>query len=152
MDREKAADLLDNLIGMVEDNHGADYDTALKMEIEALSTSGDGPEPVDDTISRQAAIDAMSCINDSICGQQAIDALCELPSAQPEQQWIPCKTRLPEESGTYLVSGKWGSGKVDVGDCVYLKEDGYFDTAWNFDVLAWMQLPESYKEEDNERA
>lgn len=57
MDREKAADLLDNLIGMVEDNHGADYDTALKIGIEALSTSGDGPEPVDDTISRQAAID-----------------------------------------------------------------------------------------------
>lgn len=62
-------------------------------------------------------------------------------------QWIPCKTRLPEESGTYLVSGKWGSGKADVGDCVYYKEDGYFDTAWNFDVLAWMPLPESYKGE-----
>ena len=51
MDREKAADLLDNLIGMVEDNHGADYDTALKIGIEALSTSGD-------IIYRQAAIDA----------------------------------------------------------------------------------------------
>lgn len=37
MDREKAADLLDNLIGMVEDNHEADYDTALRMGIEALT-------------------------------------------------------------------------------------------------------------------
>lgn len=31
-----AIDLLDNLIGMVEDNQGHDYDGALKMGIEAL--------------------------------------------------------------------------------------------------------------------
>ena len=36
MTREEAIDLLDNLIGMVEDNHNADYDTALKMAIKAL--------------------------------------------------------------------------------------------------------------------
>lgn len=36
MDRQTAADLLDNLIGMVDDNQGNDYDTALKMGIEAL--------------------------------------------------------------------------------------------------------------------
>jgi hypothetical protein len=35
-----------------------------------------------DTISRQAAIDAMKSIKDSICEQQAIDALCELPAVQ----------------------------------------------------------------------
>lgn len=34
--REKAIDLLDNLIGMIEDNHNSDYDTALKMAIKAL--------------------------------------------------------------------------------------------------------------------
>ena len=37
MNREKAIDLLDNLIGMVEDNQESDYDTALKMAIQALS-------------------------------------------------------------------------------------------------------------------
>lgn len=36
MDRQTAADLLDNLIGMVEDSQKNDYDTALKMGIEAL--------------------------------------------------------------------------------------------------------------------
>jgi rRNA maturation endonuclease Nob1 len=36
MDRQTAADLLDNLIGMVEDTQENDYDTALKMGIEAL--------------------------------------------------------------------------------------------------------------------
>lgn len=36
---EQAIDLLDNLIGMVDDNHGNDYDTALKMAIKALEES-----------------------------------------------------------------------------------------------------------------
>ena len=39
---------------------------------------------MDDLISRQAAIDVMSCINDSVCEQWAIDALEKLPSAEPE--------------------------------------------------------------------
>ena len=38
MSVEKAAGLLDNLVGMVDDNQGNDYDTALKMAIEALQT------------------------------------------------------------------------------------------------------------------
>ena len=94
-----------------------------------------------DTIYRQEAIDALDCIN----GVEEV--LRSLPSAQPKPQWIPCSERLPEESGEYLVSGKWESGKVAVGDCEYLAEDGYFSTAWNFDVLAWMPLPECYKGE-----
>ena len=36
MTREEAIDLLDNLIGMIEDNHNADYDTAFKMAIKSL--------------------------------------------------------------------------------------------------------------------
>lgn len=36
MTREEAIELLDNLIGMVEDNHNSDYDTAFKMAIKAL--------------------------------------------------------------------------------------------------------------------
>lgn len=50
MTREEAADLLDNLIGMVEDNQENDYDTALKMAVTALKSDGD-------TISRQVAIE-----------------------------------------------------------------------------------------------
>ena len=36
MTKEEAIDLLDNLIGMIEDNHNSDYDTAFKMAIRAL--------------------------------------------------------------------------------------------------------------------
>ena len=42
MSREEAIDLLDNLIGMVDDNHDSDYDTALKMAIKALQAQADG--------------------------------------------------------------------------------------------------------------
>ena len=62
-----------------------------------------------------------------------------------EPHWIPVTERLPKEDGSYLVSGKWGSGKESVGDCEFSVEDGYFQTAWNFDVLAWMPLPEPFK-------
>jgi len=36
MTREEAIDLLDNLIGFIEDNHGSDYDEAFKIAIKAL--------------------------------------------------------------------------------------------------------------------
>lgn len=36
MSKEKAIDLLDNLIGMINDSQGNNYDDALKMGIEAL--------------------------------------------------------------------------------------------------------------------
>lgn len=36
MTREEAITLLDDLIGLVEDNHGRDYDRAFHMAIEAL--------------------------------------------------------------------------------------------------------------------
>lgn len=36
MDKQTAIDLLDNLLGMVEDNHESDYDTAIKMGIDAI--------------------------------------------------------------------------------------------------------------------
>lgn len=71
-------------------------------------------------------------------------------STRSEPQWIPCSERLPETSGTYLVSGMWESGRVAVGDCEYTSYDGYFNTAWNFDVLAWMLLPEPYQESEQD--
>ena len=51
MTRNEAIDLLDNLIGMVDDNHDNDYDTAFKMAIQALEQ-----EPCEDAISRDAVI------------------------------------------------------------------------------------------------
>lgn len=115
-----------------------------------------------DCINRQAAIDAIGTWDkfgvDERCRivrwheglepyvhlRDVLTAIVNLPTAQPEQRWIPCKERMPTKDGAYLVSGRWASGKESVGDCDYSKEDGYFHTAWNFDVLAWRELPEPY--------
>ena len=58
MNTEKAIDLLDNLIGMVDDNQENDYDSAFHMAIDALKAQTDG-----DTISRKAAIDAIEGVD-----------------------------------------------------------------------------------------
>ncbi len=63
----------------------------------------------------------------------------ELPSAEPEQRWIPVTERLPERTGYYLVTGRQGA----VNKRLY--QDGYWYGNWT--VIAWMPLPEPYKGE-----
>lgn len=82
--------------------------------------------------------DATTAVNEAT--DMAIKAL-------EESRWIPVKEKKPKKDGSYLVSGKWASGKETVGECEYSRHDGYFKTSWNFDVIAWKNLPEPYKEE-----
>ena len=124
---------------------------------------------MDDLISRQAAIDAIvQCTN---CGDEntlreyvlkhgldngwtggileALDAVKDLPPAQPEPQWIPVSERLPEKSDNYLVSVRWYR-EDDIEISVY--EYNAWHKEWNDGescgqrVIAWMPLPEAYKE------
>lgn len=112
-----------------------------------------------DLIDRSAAINLLKKWSD---GYQyietetrlAIKEFQELPSAHPEQRWIPVTERLPEK---YI--GKWmccmDDGTIEIlpydtpGDgskeCVfYYWEDDY--TVVKPNVVAWMPLPEPYKE------
>jgi len=145
---------------------------------------------MDDLISRQAAIDAldfeivhMTAYRDGKNegnplaqynkgledGKKAIE---NLPSAQPEQQWIPCSERLPEDIRPVIVTWKntdpksyyqYIVGKHFTGTACYkngkwywyssttedmLAEYGRYDSE-EFDeaieCIAWMPLPEPYK-------
>lgn len=58
MTREEAVDLLGNLIGMVDDNHDSDYDSALRMAIEALSVIEDIKAEIAQVVEREKAEDA----------------------------------------------------------------------------------------------
>lgn len=130
---------------------------------------------MNDLISRQAAIDALQKeINKGIppfddvmgsirCGVRlARNIIEDLPSAQPEQRWIPCNERMPDED--YWTGANF-QYSADVLMTVYNAEDeetiiDYGHTAngsWYSDttdglvppwwkVLAWMPLPEPYKE------
>jgi len=127
---------------------------------------------MDDLISRQASIDALwkalyeyedetekqfqesedldvgDWIGHRIFVQNMSDidrqTILNLPSAQPEQRWIPCSERLPEERGFYLTTTK-----DKAVYCDYWNEDNFDRTEM---VIAWMPIdtPEPYKEDDHE--
>ena len=113
-----------------------------------------------DTISRQAAIDVVWSVVWSLGLQpSAIDALLNglkgLPSAQPEQRWIPVSERLPEEPYGCLVT-VWDTNPVTMDEFENILPYfvGWDGEQWNdgdgeqcpFEVIAWMPLPEPYAE------
>ena len=67
---------------------------------------------------------------------------------KPFQQWIPRQDAMPDKRGDYIVTIK--SKYADVYDIVVRHYDG---ERWcvnrDYRVIAWMPLPEPYKEEQN---
>lgn len=99
--------------------------------------------------------------------KQWFEHLKQLPSAQPEQRWIPIKwhdctdedrekygfnndivvvfdCEMPDDNQSILVTTSHGYVNQDV---CYI-DDGYsLDSGWDWidDIKAWMPLPEPYK-------
>ena len=114
----------------------------------------------DDFISRQAAIEALDG-NVIVTSKESVQAVMDyirgcadrirsLPSAQPEQRWIPCSERLPDDDRTKVVTLANGNAEAGyysngdwwcIGDTISLE---------NPIVIAWMPLPEPPEVEDNE--
>lgn len=106
-----------------------------------------------DLIDRQAAMnridEALARVFKEPCGELI---LRKVPSAQPEQRWIPCSERLPEHGGRYLISVLDGINRRTTV-APYLPRC----KAWTmtgrmayWKVIAWMPLPEPYREDDHE--
>lgn len=89
------------------------------------------------------------------------------PMEPGRSEWIPCKDRLPEEGVDVLISYRYKEGEGDTSHMYIdissygtvsfgghklegIKEWGqpfaYFNS--NYEVVAWMPLPEPYKEEE----
>ena len=79
------------------------------------------------------------------------------PSAQPEPQWIPCSERLPEEKTAYYLVTIANHGRfftttlpdnVETVRWDYDRRKGKDSWHWCTErtVIAWMPLPEPYKE------
>ena len=104
-------------------------------------------------------------------GCYPVNELRRIPSADRPQEWIPCSERLPEDSGDYLVcpSDSVLEDYSDFSDVMIMPYDadceafgwwveryhpislGYLDSDFNeFEVLAWMPLPEPWKGADDE--
>jgi len=109
-------------------------------------------------IDRQAAIDALmnsvtpygfidadGNIESGCKDKDVVEMLYNLPSAQPEPQWIPVSERLPSD-GTWNIftDGENISVERYKADAI----DHFFPNGRWFqleDVIAWMPLPEAYK-------
>ena len=112
-----------------------------------------------DLISRQAAIDAiMGEPTDAHYPSWYAERLEQLPSAQPEQRWIPCSERLPETDNKNSINNYNGKlrhidGDDGSGNFWGVKTQPCDWTIWEWcyfnepEVIAWMPLPEPYKTE-----
>lgn len=65
----------------------------------------------------------------------------EQPTIEP-QQWIPCSERLPEKVGDYLVTTYNGQ----IARYIYMDTDSSKEY-WVRCVIAWMPLPNPYRED-----
>ena len=87
--------------------------------------------------------DVQSAYDYIIALKMAIEAL------QTDQRWIPVSERLPEKQDCYLVTTKWKGWYsedvyIETNMAVYREKPKEWDCA---NVIAWMPLPEPFKEE-----
>ena len=107
---------------------------------------------MDDLISRQAAIDALHMhlmyrMGTDRNKKRLDEWINNLPSARPEQRWIPCSEWLPEQRARVLTCSK--DGNIWINDYNPIAPTAWAIEPWA--VIAWMPLPESYKEGQDER-
>ena len=83
-------------------------------------------------------------------------AINELPSAQPKPRWIPVTERLPEAGIRYQVTFESGEvGYADFRNKIFFYDGSAKENVWEIEryyedegeVIAWMPLPEVYREE-----
>ena len=87
-----------------------------------------------------------------------VTAITEMPTIEPDPQWIPCNERLPDKETYVLISKKphpltgkkWCvtiAGRFVDGRSRKLEwRDIGFGRIVDDEILAWMPLPEPYKE------
>ena len=109
-----------------------------------------------DSIYRQAAIDAFRkelCAEETeSCREYAIGffgierVLNDLPAAQPEQRWIPCSETVDIPEHEVLACDKYG--EQIIGFLMYADDQWLCESneSMMYDPIAWMPLPEPYKE------
>jgi len=118
----------------------------------------------DDTISRQAAIDAIckhgtelerrgiTVLSVANHKQATVDLLESLPSVQPEQRWIPVTERLPRDGQRVLVTDE--DGGIDIAYFIdYSSIDEsveWWSHDYQFHPIAWSELPTAYERSEDE--
>lgn len=110
-------------------------------------------------MTREEAIEDIKKNIKPIVGGKSLDMAIEALE-QPERKtgrWIPCSERLPELDGDYLLYRPhfWGAYNGQITVCYWNGSewsDNYKNDSERYlpliDCMAWMPLPEPYKEEE----
>ena len=131
-------------------------------DINVGSMIKDAIDRINEYIEEYSEIDSDGNHSEKWCAMQEAKMIIEnMPSAQPEQRWIPCDERLPEENHWLGGSGKQFSDEVLVNVVNYDDEDMWvyisqtIDGMWalelprHCEITAWCELPEPYKEKND---
>lgn len=100
---------------------------------------------------------AINYLRSSGMSNEQIESVCEglgcLEERPQGERWIPVSERLPDKNGKYLVTEKhfaFDDKKHNGYSRLYVDKiefsDGSFHRASFIEVIAWMPLPEPYKE------
>ena len=111
-------------------------------------------QPCEDAVNRQ---DALNCVTFNEVRYRMVEDINALPSVTPKEKWISVNERLPEDYQRVLVTVVRYNGDRVVRVAEYYSRSngkGIFqikenDEQWEVGekgLLAWMPLPEPYKE------
>ncbi|MGJ1079019.1 hypothetical protein ACR77U_13340 [Enterococcus faecium] len=167
MDKKEILDILDN----AKDERGAVPMRLVRQAFDKLVQPEERTKKRTEThacdlIGRQVAIDALDVLCQEhrykIPGkietysqyneawQDALDraegAIFNLPTAQPEQKWIPCDETVDIPDHEVMACDRYGEfiiGYLDCKDEQWLCES---DDSLMYDPVAWCELPKPYKE------
>lgn len=117
-------------------------------------------QPCEDCISREEAVNYFkeNLIEVFDKHEVADEIHYNLPSVTPQQaRWIPCSERMPEVSDYYLIQYSRHICSDEMAVAYYSVEEAESDSnyTWEFkpfgdckEVIAWMPLPELYRESE----
>nr|DAR52961.1 MAG TPA: Protein of unknown function (DUF551) [Bacteriophage sp.] len=93
------------------------------------------------------------CEECPLYGQTGVDHCCEdalqmaITTLQNQPVWIPVSERLPGKGVQVLCCNKHGNVFTS---CVTAKNRNNYKFGKHYDVIAWMLLPETYRESEEE--
>lgn len=103
-------------------------------------------------MNNQRAIDRLTKHLEWGWSEETVAAIGMGIHALKETQWIPCSERLPVEQTDVLVTVKYNGFIGMYGTRIktgFLDEYGWNGDCFGGTVVAWMPLPEPYKEQEN---
>lgn len=114
----------------------------LKAKLECLKRETSG---TDFDCNNSNCDECSLCYEQGNMGEQK-EALDMAIKALEQTTWIPVSERLPDDFGEYLVTKKaigWNCEEYYSNDIAYFDNEGFHKAD---KVLAWMPLPEPYRE------